>query len=140
MKIDSSHAISRRRDNVACCCLRACWRFVSVPSFVLTFSPVLLRLARKLRDGSVGAFMYFHLLYSPKFFSVVSATKSTRMLLRRPTELMDLMDHVFVGSPASPPFAFHQCPFHMSTSLPLEKAALRGVFWGTHGCENSKSK
>ena len=139
IKIDYSEPISRRRENVACRHLRACWRHVFVASFVLTFSRVPLRLERKLRDGYVGFFMYFHLVYSPEFFAVASGRKSTRKLFRQATELMDFINHEFVGNPTSPPSAFLSCPFQMGISLPLGKRLL-GVFWDTHGCEKPKSK
>ena len=62
IKIDYSDPISRRRENVACRHLHACWRRVPVAGFILTFSPVPLMLERKLRDKSVGFLMYFHLV------------------------------------------------------------------------------
>ena len=83
--------------------------------------------------------MYFHLVYSPEIFAIASGRKSTRKLFRQTTELMDLMDHVFVGNPTSPPFAFHPCPFYMGISLPLGKRLLR-VFWGIHGGESPRPK
>ena len=83
--------------------------------------------------------MYFHLLYSPEFFAVASGRKSTRKRFRQATELMDLLDHEFVGYPTSPPVACLPCPFPMDISLPLKKRLL-GVFWDTHGCEKPKSK
>ena len=83
--------------------------------------------------------MYFHLVHSPEFFAVASGRKSTRKLFRQATELMDLIDHEFIRNPTSPPFAFHPCPFHMGLSLPLGKRLL-GLYWGTHGCKNPKSK
>ena len=83
--------------------------------------------------------MYFHLVYSPEFFAVVSGRTSMRKLFRQATELMVLTHHKFVGNSTSPPFAFLSCPFHMGISLPLGKR-LTGVFWDTHGCEKPKSK
>ena len=83
--------------------------------------------------------MHFHLVYSPECFAVACGRKSTRKLFRQATELMDLIDHEFVGDPTSRPFAFLPCPFHMNILLPLEKRLLR-VFWGTHGREKPKSK
>ena len=136
---DSSDPISSRRENVACRCLRACWQHVSVTSFVLTFSRVPLRFKSKLSDASVAFFMCFNLVYSPEFFAAASGRKSTRKIFRQATELIDLIHHVFVGNPTSPPFAFNPCPFHMGVSFPLRKRLL-GVFWSTHGCKNPKSK
>ena len=121
IKIDYSDPIFRRRENVACRCLRACWRRVSEASFVSTLSPVPLRLEGNFRDGSVGLYMYFHLVYSADFFAVASGRKSTRKLFRQATELMVLMHHEFVVNPTSPPFAFLSRPFHMGISLPLGK-------------------
>ena len=63
IEIDYSDPISRRREIAGPRRLRALWRLLSVASFVLTFSPVRLRLERKLRAVSVGYFMYYHLVY-----------------------------------------------------------------------------
>ena len=108
-------------------------------SFVLTFSLVPLRLERKLRDGSVGFSVYFHVVYSPEFFAVASRRKSTLKLFGQATELMVLIDHEFVGNSTSPPFAFLSFPLQMDISLPLGKRLI-GVFLDTHGCEKPKSK
>ena len=137
MKIDYSDLISGRHENVARCRLGTCSRRVSLASFVLTFSGVPLRLERKLRDGSVGVLMYSHVVYSPEFFAVASGRKSTRMLFHQATELMNLIDHEFVGNPTSPFFAFLSCLFHMGISLPLVKRLL-GLFWDTPGREKPK--
>ena len=62
IKIDFSDPISSRRENVARRCLRASLRRLPVASFVSSVPPVPLRLERKLSDGSVGYFIYFHLV------------------------------------------------------------------------------
>ena len=139
IKINFFDPRCRRGETVACSCLRACWRLVSLASFVLTFSRVPLRLERKLRDRSVEVFMYFHLVYSPEFFAIESGRKSTRNQFRQATELMDVIHHEFEGNPTSPPFALHPCLFDMGILLPLRKRLL-GVFLGTHGCQKPKSK
>ena len=106
IKIYYTDPISSRPKNAACCHLRACqWR-VSGASFVLTFSPVPLRLERKSRAGSVGLLVYLHLVYSPDPFAVASRRKLTRKLFRQATELMVLIDHEVVWNSTSPPFAF----------------------------------
>ena len=127
IEINYFDPISRHCEQVACRRLRACWRRVSVASFVLTFSRVPLRLERKWRDGSVGLFMYFHLVCSPGFIAVVSRRKSNRKLFRQATQLIVLIDHDFVVNPTYPPFAFLPCPFRRDISLPLGKRRL-GVF------------
>ena len=83
--------------------------------------------------------MYFHLECSSEFFAVASGRKSTRKLFRQATELMAVIDHEFVGTSTSPPFAFLSCPFHIGISRPLGKRLI-GMFWDTHGCEKPKSK
>ena len=106
IKINYSDLISLRRENVACRCLRVCLRRVSVVSFVLAFSCVPLRIERKLRDGSLSFSMYFLLVYSPELFANASGRILTRKLLHQGAELMDLIDHEFVGNPTSPSYAF----------------------------------
>ena len=83
--------------------------------------------------------MYFHLVYSRECFAVASGKKLMRKLFRQSTELMDLIDHEFVGNPISPPFALLPCPFHMGISLSLGKRLLV-VFWCTDGRKKPKSK
>ena len=90
-------------------------------------------------DGSVGFFMYFHLVYSPEFFAVACERKSTPKVFRQANKLSVLIGHEFVGTSTFPPFAFLPCPFHTSISLSLGKELI-GVFWDTHGCEKPKSK
>ena len=126
IKIDYSDPISRRREKVVRRRLRTCWRRVSGASFVLTFWPVPLRLEGKLRDGSVGFFMYFHLVCSPEYFAVASERKSTRKPFREATELIVLIDHEFVGNSTSPPFAFLPSPIAF-----FGEVAYRGVLGHT---------
>ena len=83
--------------------------------------------------------MYFHLVCSQEFFAVATGRKLTRKVLRQATELMVLINHEFIGSSTSPPFAFPSCPFYMGISVPYGKR-LTGVFWDTQGCEKPKSK
>ena len=139
IKIDYSDPISRRRENIARRRLRACCRRVSVAGCSLTFSPVPLRLQRNLRDGSVGFFMYFHLVCSPDVFRGRVWEKRDAQAFPSTTKLMVLIDHGFVENSTSPPFAFVSCPSDMGTSLPLGKRLI-GLFWDTHGCEKGKSK
>ena len=82
--------------------------------------------------------MYFHLVYPQEFFAVASGRKSTRKVFRRVSELMDLKDHEFGRNPASPPYAFYSCPFHVGMSSCSGKWAMR-VFWATCGCRKPKS-
>ena len=46
-----------------------------------------------LRARSVGFFMYFHLVFSPEFFSDACGRKSTRKAFCEATELMATIDH-----------------------------------------------
>ena len=117
--------------HVSAACFRGeiCFEF-----FSCTFE-----LERKLRDGSVGVFMYFYLVYSPEFFVVGSGRKSTRKLFGQAAELIVLIEHEFLGNSTSPPFAFLSCPFQTDISLPFGKRLI-GVLLDTHGCENPKSK
>ena len=138
MKIDYSDPISSHFENGACCCLRVLSRRLSVASFVLTFSPVPLRLERKSSGSSVGFFMYFRLVYSPEFFVVASRRKSTRKLFRQKIKLMVLIDQELVGNSTSP-LCILLSPIHMGISLSLGKR-LTEVFWDTHGCQKPKSQ
>ena len=92
-----------------------------------------------LSDGSVGFFMYFHLVCSPESFASASGGRFTRKFFCQATDVMVLNDHEFVLNSASPTFAFPSCPFHMGILLPLRKR-LRGSFWDTHGYEKPNSK
>ena len=65
--------------------------------------------------------MYFHLLYSPDFFSDVSWRKSTRKLFCEATKLMNTIDHELVANSMSPSLVFLSCPFHIGVSLTLGK-------------------
>ena len=58
--------------------------------------------------------MYFHLVYSPEFFTEASARKSARKFFRRSLELMVLKDHEFGRCTTSPSYASHPCPFHVN--------------------------
>ena len=137
IEIDFCDLISRRRESAARRCLRALRRQPSVASFALNFSPVPLMLERKLRAGSVGSFMYFHLVYSPEFFAVASGRTLTRKLFPQATELMVTPDHEFVGNSTSPPFPLLSYPFQMGISLPLgERLTL--VLWDTYGCKKPR--
>ena len=78
--------------------------------------------------------MFFHLVYSPVFFSDASGRKSTRKVFCEATELVVTIDHEFLGNSTSPPFAFLSCPFHMGISLPLGKRLI-GVIWAMEGCQ-----
>ena len=69
------------------------------------------------RAGSGGFSLYFHLVCSPDFFSVVSERKSARKLFRQSLELMVLKDHEFGRNPTFTPYASHPCRFHMGISL-----------------------
>ena len=109
-------------------------RRLSVASFVVQFSQARLWLERKLRAGSVGFFTYFHLVYSPEFFSNGSCSKSTLKVLREAIEVMVTIDHELVANSPSPPFAFLSGCFQMSIPLPLEKR-LTGVIWVMEGCQ-----
>ena len=68
--------------------------------------------------------MNFHLAYSPEFFAVAFSRKSARKAFRRSCELMLLKDHEFGWNPTSPPYVFHQCPFHVGISLCIGMRAM----------------
>ena len=78
-----------------------------------------------LRAASLGYFTYFHLVYSPEFFTVAAGKKLTRKVFRQVTELIVTIDHKFVGKSTSPPFALLSYPFHMGISLSLRKRLTR---------------
>ena len=102
-----------------------------VATFVLTFSPVPLTLKGKLRDGSVGFFMYFQTGVLTRNFRVASGIKSTRKVFCQATELLVLIDHEFAENSTSPLFAFLCCPSHMGILLSFGEAAYRGVLGHT---------
>ena len=65
--------------------------------------------------------MHSHLVYSPGRFAVASGRNLTHKLFRRVTKLMVTKDCEYVQNSTSSSFAFLSYPFHMGTSLPLEK-------------------
>ena len=89
--------------------------------------------------GSVGFFMYVHLVYSTEFLTPVSGRKSTRKRFRQATDLMVLIDHESIANCTSPSFAFLSCPFHMGILLSLGERLI-GAFWDTYGWGKPKSK
>ena len=82
--------------------------------------------------------MYFHVVLSPEFFAVASATKSARKVFCRSLELMVLKDHEFGRYFTSSPYAFHPCPFHVGISLCIGKWVI-GMYQASYGCRKPKS-
>ena len=77
--------------------------------------------------GSRGVFLYFHLVCSAEFFAVASERKTARKLFRQSLEFMVLKYHELGQNPTFPPYACHQCPFHVGISLWIGKTAI-GMF------------